>query len=316
MKPFFTYEQQLEKLKSTGLQINDENSALGYLKSEGYYNLINGYSHFFCHGNKYAKGTTFENVLALYRFDKDLRNTFYKYTSTIECHIKAVIAHEFSKVHGVDEKTYLSETNFVNDPKTQAQVQKLIETCRELIDEAVDKNGNRYREYIAHNLKLHNHVPLWILIRAMTFGTTSIFYKLMLQAEKENIAGQFGLTSEQLTNMLEIVVTFRNIVAHGERTFCAKLPRSRLTSNKITDGLNIDKTENGLNKHGNKDILALLICCKYLLNPIDFVSLMQEINSALINLQEAIDPTIMGRIRNEMGLKKRYVNDLIHKNFN
>lgn len=315
MKPFFTYEQQLEKLKSSGLIIADEEAALGYLKSEGYYNLINGYSHFFRKNNKIIPGTKFEDVLALYRFDKDLRNILYKYTSTIECHIKTVIAHEFSKVHGVDEKTYLTAASFVSDLKSQAQVEKLIEACTEIISEAVNRNSSKYREYIAHNVTQHNHVPLWILIRAMTFGTTSIFYKLMLQAEKENIAAQFNLTAEQLTNMLEIVVTFRNIVAHGERTFCAKLPRSRLTANAVTDKLNIEKNDKGVNKHGNRDVLALLICCKYLLNPTDFAGLMQEINSAIVNLSEIIGPSNMGRIRHEMGLKKSYVNDLLHKKF-
>ena len=315
MKPFFTYEQQLEKLKSGNLIIDDETAALSYLRSEGYYNLINGYAHSFKCKAGFITGTKFEHILALYRFDKDLRNIIYKYTSTIECTIKAAIAHEFSSVHGVDEKHYLAENCFITDEQNKEHIQRLINLCKDIITESTDRNSNRYREYIAHSLCNHNHVPLWILIRAMTFGTTTIFYRYMLQPERENIAKHYHLTGPQLSNILEIVVSFRNIVAHGERTFCTKLPRSRLASNVITDNLNIDKTANGRNKHGNKDILALLICCKYLLTPIDFVGMMQEINSAVLNLSEIIGPSNMGRIRNEMGLKKSYINDLLHKNF-
>ena len=149
----------------------------------------------------------------------------------------------------------------------------------------------------------------------MTFGTTTIFYRYMLQPEREAIAKRFHLMGAQLSNILEIVVSFRNIVAHGERTFCTKLSRSRLISNSVTDNLKIDKNANGRNKHGNNDIFALMICCKYLLTPIDFVGMFQEINSAIQNLSEIIGPSNMGRIRNEMGLKKSYVNDLLHKKF-
>ena len=42
MKEFFTYEQQIEKLKNDGLTINDEEQAERELKLEGYYNIING----------------------------------------------------------------------------------------------------------------------------------------------------------------------------------------------------------------------------------------------------------------------------------
>lgn len=100
MKEFFTYEQQIEKLKGDGLIISDENFAADELKIEGYYNLINGYSPTFKIDNRFVKDTTFEHIKALYDFDKSLRSIVYKYTSVIECHVKALIAHEFSRMHG------------------------------------------------------------------------------------------------------------------------------------------------------------------------------------------------------------------------
>lgn len=44
MKDFYTNEQQIEKLKNKGLIIKNEDSAIQFLKLEGYYNVINGYS--------------------------------------------------------------------------------------------------------------------------------------------------------------------------------------------------------------------------------------------------------------------------------
>lgn len=47
MKSFFTYQQQILKLKQDGLIIEDEVRAAKDLKLEGYYNIINGYAHIF-----------------------------------------------------------------------------------------------------------------------------------------------------------------------------------------------------------------------------------------------------------------------------
>lgn len=61
MKPFFTYEQQLEKLKNSNLIIDDEITALSFLQSEGYYNLINGYAHSFkCNSGYIDRRATFQ----------------------------------------------------------------------------------------------------------------------------------------------------------------------------------------------------------------------------------------------------------------
>ena len=62
MKEFFTYEQQISKLLDNGLIIEDEHRALEILRSEGYYNLINGYSSEFRVDDKYSSQTTFEDI--------------------------------------------------------------------------------------------------------------------------------------------------------------------------------------------------------------------------------------------------------------
>ena len=304
MKEFFTYEQQIEKLREKGLLINDEPSAIKFLKLEGYYNVINGYSPNFKVNHKFYKGTTFEDICHLFAFDKDLRSIVYKYTSSIESHIKALIAHEFSRVHGVDEKTYLQPNCFSNNANSVAAVARLIEECNTTITDALNRNSNKYREYIAHNYQAHGHVPMWVLIRALSFGTISIFYKNMIDEEKEVIASNYNITAAQLANMLEVVVSYRNIVAHGERTFCARLPKTRLSTQlTITKKLCIAKNAKGEIKFGRNDFLALLICCKYLLPPIEFAGFISELDLRIEQLGKYLSAPMMGRIKIAMGLQ-------------
>ena len=306
MKEFYTYEQQIQKLKEKGLIITDEASAVEFLKLEGYYNVINGYSPNFKINGVFYKGTTFDEICNLYAFDKELRSIIYKHTSSIESHIKALIAHEFSRVHGVDEKEYLTPASFSPNSSAKAAVARLIEDCNTTINDALNHNSNKYREYIAHNHKTHGHVPMWVLIRALSFGTISIFYKNMIEEEKELIANNYNLSASQLGNMLEVVVSYRNIVAHGERTFCARLPKTRLSTElSITKKLCIAKNAKGANKFGRNDFLSLLICCKYLLPSNEFEVLMNELKACLGTLEKSLSASMIGRIKISMGLASK-----------
>ena len=145
---------------------------------------------------------------------------------------------------------------------------------------------------------------MWVLIRAISFGTTSIFYKNMLEEEKTAIAQTYHITSSQLANMLEVVVSFRNIVAHRERTFCARLPKTRLTTDLgVVKSMCIAKNQKGANKFGRNDFLALLICCKYLLPPIEFSGFIAELDVALEELKKNQTPSMFGKIKIYMGLQ-------------
>ena len=66
----------MSQLKSRGLVISDEDKAVRYLESIGYYRL-SAYMYPFLkvpkETHQYKDGTTFQQVLNLYRFDKKLR---------------------------------------------------------------------------------------------------------------------------------------------------------------------------------------------------------------------------------------------------
>src|SRR5690554_6374082 len=75
-KPAQTFRQQLELLKSRGLVIADESEALNQLSAISYYRL-SGYWYPFRERteqghvtSRFRQGTSFDQVLALYEFDR------------------------------------------------------------------------------------------------------------------------------------------------------------------------------------------------------------------------------------------------------
>ena len=81
-------------LESRGLVISDEAKAVRYLESIGYYRL-SAYMYPFLKAPKethlYKDGTTFQQVLNLYRFDKKLRMLLLNEIEKVEIAIRRAI---------------------------------------------------------------------------------------------------------------------------------------------------------------------------------------------------------------------------------
>src|SRR5699024_89055 len=104
MKPFKTHNVQLKILRDRGLEVPAR--AKRDLENENYYNIINGYKDLFlaCDDNNipiepetYIKGAHFDEIFALYKLDRRLRNILLEYLLVFESHIKSRISYFFSK---------------------------------------------------------------------------------------------------------------------------------------------------------------------------------------------------------------------------
>ena len=113
-KPFITYTTQIEKLKNEkNLIITNTDFALTSLKKISYYGLIDGYKHPFIdiHTRKYVNNTCFENIVALYELDEDLRELFFKYLCRIERKLRSSISYHFCQnMENVKKNTLIPTT--------------------------------------------------------------------------------------------------------------------------------------------------------------------------------------------------------------
>lgn len=299
---FLTYEEQIKNLLNNGLIIPDEEVALNLLKKVGYYNLIKGYSSYFKKNKKYCKSCKFDEIFRLYQFDKNLSAIVYKYATELEINIKAMVAHSFSEKYGHELKKYLVKDNFRDD--REEHVKELIKITKKIIKDGSDKNNRRYRKYIAHHKENYDNVPLWILIKAYTFGNISVFYDLMKDDDKKIVADEYNINSELLSNMLEMIVLFRNTIAHGEKLFSIRTPKVRLTNIlAIYDKLGIRRNKGNDPIYGRSDFLALMIIFKYLIDPIKFSGFTYEVDVELEQLKKSINVESFAIVLKEMGLK-------------
>ena len=153
-KVFLSTNQQLKILRARGLVIANGSRAKRIIEMENYYNLINGYKELFLdkttskdQGDVYLPGAKFEEIYALYLFDRELRNLYIRYILEIENNIKSVLARVFSKKYGHDN--YLKVSNFDTsvkkwEKKTSAQkigeISDLISKLQHEIARQLSKN--------------------------------------------------------------------------------------------------------------------------------------------------------------------------------
>ncbi len=118
-KHFLTFSQQVESLKNEKhIEIPDSQYAEKILQRIGYFSLMGGYKQLFRipFTKKYRPGTNFDEIVALYQFDADLRELFLKYLLQIERHIGNLMAYYFIDAHGISQKEYMNPDNYNNIP--------------------------------------------------------------------------------------------------------------------------------------------------------------------------------------------------------
>ncbi|MBY5033860.1 Abi family protein [Streptococcus gallolyticus] len=238
MKPFKDLDEQINILKSRGLNFSDVDKAKKYLLTNNYYNVINGYSKFFTtrrNHSIYISTTDFDEIVAVHLFDKELKNVVLKAFIEAEKHFKSVVAYRFSEKYKspysyLNTNCYKRTSNF----KEMAKISKLIGILSNIVNSNVNKKD---MNSIKHHYKNHGEIPFWVLCNDMTFGQIITFYTYLdsslqddiardmstfLQSNIQNITSKTTnqvISASTLLKVLNNTNEFRNIAAHNNLIF-------------------------------------------------------------------------------------------------
>lgn len=305
---FYTYEQQIEKLKIKKLIIRDEEFVKFKLQEIGYFSLILGYKNIFKDKNTkdYITGTTFEDILGLYTFDEELRALFLKYILKVERAIKSQYSYSFCKTYGDSQNEYFNVNNY-NYQKYQEDINELVGILKDIATN-IDSNYN----YIKHNIKKYGNVPLWVLINALTLGNISKMYEFSLASLKSQIARAYkNIYGSDLSAMLSVLSKFRNVCAHNERLYNYKTKKS-ITDLSVHKELKINKKGKQY-RFGKNDLFSVVISFRYLLPKDVFDEFFRELVCLIEKYRKIINEKYFVKIFDNMGFVDNW-KDI--KNFN
>ncbi len=274
MKEFKTIDEQIELLINKGVSFNDIGAAKKLLLTNNYYNVINGYKDLFLNENgEYINGTSFEEIYALYDFDRSLREILLKYILKIENTLRTLVSYYFSQYHGNDNYLRIdSFETFNNTNATEQTKLKRLEYIQELIIKIQQKTSKAIctKEYIKHYMLNYGFVPLWVLVNIFSFGELSKFLEVMKQKERIKVSKHFNCKEEELIQFVRIMNYYRNLCAHDERIYNTRVPKYLYIKDCKYHKLLQIKKDNQMYKCGKSDLFALIISLKYLLSEDDF----------------------------------------------
>ena len=345
-KTYKTYRQLLTKLRSRGMIIgkgSQGSRVMRILEQENYYNVINGYKDLFLQSlatptsdEKYKTGTTFDEVYALYQFDREIRNIPIKYLLKIENAFKTVISHEFSKKYGHDN--YLKLENFQSGPSTDPQELNKIARTNHLqlpkdltivqrlsaennagnvikligdIQQEIARQMSKHHQVVTHYMTQHGYIPLWVLVNVLTFGKITLFYFNMKPADRAPIAKYFGVPEKELHKYMNLLSIARNKCAHDERFFDIRF-RTNLHTKSIRNFsvLNLPRDASGTYTKGINDAYAVAIMFSQLLSKADLREFVSAMNTQFKKLAKSLNVISIEDVMDVMGYTKDWQNIL------
>lgn len=301
MKVFRTIQEQISILESKGLIIDDYLFTEDILIRENYF-FISGYRHLFLRSPKdrnFIKGTTFRELYALFNFDRQVRNIVFKNLLIIENNLKSIISYQLSKKYGFREKDYLRPENFTKVPDKQRQLNDTLKKMKRQIR----VNGAQHSA-TSHYLNNYGYIPLWVVVKVLSFGIVGELYTVMKREDQEEIANIYDLSIDNLLTYLPILSNYRNLCAHEDILYDHRTQKI-IGDTKYHDGLDIPTTD-GEYIYGKDDLFALIIILKQLLRPEEFRLLINELSYEIDILCGKLKVINIGKVLDTMGFPRNF----------
>ena len=300
-KIFKTLDEQIEILQNKGLTIDDIDYAKSILLRENYF-FISGYRHLLLKSQtdrKFIPGANFREIYALFSFDRQIRNIIFKNLLIIENNVKSIFSYQLSKKYGYKEKEYLKPSNFTNNPEKFRQVNDLLKKMKRQIR----INGSQHSA-TKHYLETYGYVPLWIVVKVLSFGIVCELFTIMKKEDQIEISEIYGIDSNTLCIYLPILSNYRNLCAHEDILYNYRTQRP-IPDSIIHSKLNIPK-QDGEFVYGRDDLFALMIILKRMLSKDEFKLLINEINYELDVLEGKLKTIKIDKLLNAIGFPTNF----------
>ena len=295
-KIFKTIDEQITILRDKGLIINNVDFAKERLFKENYF-FISGYRHLFMENSRigfFNPGTTFEELYAMFVFDRRLRNIMFKNILIIENNIKSIISYQMSRKYGYKEKEYLNPKNFTNDSLKVRQVHDILDKMKRQI-----RVNGRQHAATQHYISNYGYIPMWILVKVLSFGIVSELYCILKDEDKSAISSTYGLDTETLSIYLAILSNFRNLCAHEDILYDHRTQR-QIPDCEYHYKLDITMVNDDY-IYGKNDLFAVVIIMKYMLSEKEFRNFINEISYEVDYMEAKIQSVPFINILNKIG---------------
>lgn len=288
-KKALTISQQVTQLKSRGLLIPNEALATAYLSHISYYRLgeywhvmeADKINHIFKPNSK------FEDVVALYNFDAELRLLLFEVIEKIEISLRTKLIYHLS--HEVAPWWFQNLDLFVDS-------MALVKTLSNIEEELTRSKDPTIKKHFKKHKDDKRFPPAWKSLEQTSFGVLSKLYGNLKPTvkSKDVIAEEYGAVNHTyLPSWLQSIAQIRNFCAHHSRLWNRNLPGTVKLLPKppypwIVNESNVPK------QHEFSKLYVHMCLMKYLLNIIQPNNQFKSKLESLFIKYTNVDPDALG----------------------
>lgn len=213
-KPALTFEQQLDLLTERGLVIPDRAAAAAILSQISYYRFSAYCLTFKDDNDCFHPGTTWDVVLNLYDFDRELRLALMDGLERVEVGLRTAITYTLAHTYGAFG--HHDPANFRPQFRHGQWLDKLTDEIQKSHEKFIGHFGEKYDGF--------PRLPIWMESEVMSFGSLSRLYEGMKDLDQQQVSRPFGLPHYVLRSWLRSLHFIRNLCAHHSRLWNRELP--------------------------------------------------------------------------------------------
>lgn len=292
-KEFKNLDELIEALREKNVLIKDEEKTKYLISRYSYYSIVNSYKPIFKINNNYKSNASFEEMFAMYRFDKNLKIIMLKYILEVEAIIKSKIANLFAKKYGLEKYLNINNFNLKVDNSNLMHINNLINE----INAEIEKSDGKH-DAVTHYRNKYGYVPPWVVTKVLSLGTISKFYGLMKQPDKQEISKYFKLNDNLLKNILGNLTSVRNIAAHDDRLY----------TYRSTFYINLDKKKKIPGKVLHTNIFIIIKSLEKMLEDNQSIEMNKLITNELNTLRKNLTSITIDEVLKVMGFDSEYYN--------
>ena len=160
------------------------------------------------------------------------------------------MSYQLSKKYGFKDKDYLVPANFTQDPLRARQVSDVLSKMKRQIR----LNGEKHTATL-HYMSKYGYIPMWILVKVLSFGIIAELYVILKNDDKKAIADFYDLTIEEMEIYLSLLANFRNLCAHEDILYDHRTQRF-IPDTKYHSEMNIEKNEENEYKEMKDNVIT------------------------------------------------------------